>query len=147
MKWSVFSSPYQCLGQFPPKSIWTLVFNSPPNGDRRSFKANLRPIADVAPPHLRRFTTDLRPRCNIYRRYSTVGSAPIGSESAVTFALNRPRFGLGRTSSGHKKMRTAHDWCRRLALIHQPVRFTLRSQKTLILHSHVQMFCRNYLNF
>ena len=100
-----------------------------PNGDRRSFKANLRPIADVAPPHLRRFTTDLRPECNIYRRYSTVGSAPIGGESAVTFALNRPRFGLGRTSSGHKKMRTAHDWCRRLALIHQCVRFTCISQK------------------
>ena len=100
-----------------------------PNGDRRSFKANLRPIADVAPPHLRRFTTDLRPECNIYRRYSTVGSAPIGGESAVTFALNRPRFGPGRMSSGHKKMRTAHDWCRRLALIHQPVRFTRSSQK------------------
>ena len=110
-----------------------------PNGDRRSFKANLRPIADVAPPHLRRFTTDLRPRCNIYRRYSTVGSAPIGSESVVTFALNQPRFALGRPSIGAKKIRTAPSQGSRFAPFHQKICFFCRDLMNLIWPSYVKI--------
>ena len=94
-----------------------------PNGDRRSFKADLRPITDAEPQFLRRFTADLRPECNNWRSFRAPDLRQFAANQRRLFALNQPWFDFGRESLGHKKIRTGPNPRSRSAPFHPKIRF------------------------
>ena len=123
-----------------------MYYRNFPNGDRRSFKADLRPITDVEPQFLRRFTADLRPECNICRSFRPSDRRQFAVIQGWFFALNQPRFDFGRPLLGHKKMRTWPSPCRQLAPFHPKILFIFRCQ--ILPHFLSRwVFWRSFLTF